>query len=108
MKVCIPIKDTIRYDVSDDLNNTKNIFIFDSERNTHFTIDTSSMNLGQIIEFLLSNNIKAIISPINIPQHYKYIATRNIAVYDPIKNLNAIENMNLFKSNQVNSSNVDY
>lgn len=108
MKVCIPIKDSMNYELPSDINNTPNIFIFDTQNNTHFVKNTSNMNLGQIIQYLMEEDVTGIISYINTPQHYKYIVGRNIKVYDPTVGYNAIANMNLFKSSHLNSSNVNY
>ena len=101
MKVCIPIKNQNNFQIFNDINNTPNIMIFDTTINNFYVKDTSKMNLGQIIDYLLENNVKRLISNVKISYHNKYISCKDIVIYIPNYEFDALYNINLFILNKL-------
>ena len=101
MKVCIPIKDERTFQIYSDINNTPNIIIFDTSTRDYFIKDTSKMTLGNIIQYLIDNNIKRIISSVSTTHHHKYISCKDIMIYKPDKSVDAFSNIDLFISNKL-------
>ncbi len=105
MKVCIPIKDQNQYRLCDDINNAPNIIIFDTTNKDYIIKDTSQMNLGAIVQFLLDNNVNRLISNVSVIHHHKYISCKDIVIYQPDKSVNAFSNINLFMANKLKIDN---
>ena len=101
MKICIPIKDERSFQVCSDINNAPNIIIFDTSTNNFYVKNTSEMNLGSIIDYLIDNGINRLISNVSIIHHHKYISCRDIIIYKPNYNVDAFSNINLFISNEL-------
>lgn len=101
MKICIPIKDEKSFQVCNDINNTPNILIFDTNTKNFYVKNTSEMNLGRIVDYLLDNNISRLISNVSVIHHHKYIACRDIIIYKPNVSLDAFSNINLFAANRL-------
>lgn len=101
MKVCIPIKDENKFQIYSDINNTPNIIIFDTDTRDYSIKNTSQMVLGNIIQYLIDNNVDRIISTVNNINHHKYISCKNIIIYKPDYSVDAFYNMELFMSNKL-------
>lgn len=101
MKVCIPVKDQNQYQLCNDINNAPNIIIFDTVTKDYTIKDTSQMNLGTMVQFLIDNNVTRLISSVNVIHHHKYISCRDIIIYKPDKSANAFSNMDLFIANKL-------
>ena len=101
MKICIPIKDEKSFLIYNDINNTPNIMIFDTNTKNFYVKNTSEMNLGEIIDYLIDNNVNRLISNVNIIHHHKYISCKDIIIYKPNEKVDAFHNINLFISNNL-------
>ncbi|MEG2789726.1 MAG: hypothetical protein RR942_18105, partial [Romboutsia sp.] len=71
MKVCLPIKDEKEFQIYNDINNTPNIIIFDTNTKNYIVKDTSKMILGNIIQYLIDNKVDRIIATVNTMHHHK-------------------------------------
>ena len=108
MKICIPIKDEIQFQLYNDINNTPNIIIFDTGTRDYVIKDTSKMTLGNIIQYLIDNNINRIISSVSNINHNKYISCKDIIIYKPDKSVDAFSNIDLFMSNRLKVDKKDH
>ncbi|GAA0715385.1 hypothetical protein GCM10008904_32180 [Paraclostridium ghonii] len=101
MKICIPIKDEMNFQVCSDINNAPNIIIFDTSTNDFYVKNISEMNLGRTIDYLIDNKINRLISNVSVIHHHKYISCKDIIIYKPNNNVDAFSNIKLFVANRL-------
>ena len=108
MKICIPIEDEQSFQVCNDINKTPNIMIFDTNTKSFYVKNTSEMNLGAIIDYLIDNDISRLISNVSVLYHHKYISCKDIIIYKPNLSVDAFYNINLFMSNRLKVDKKDH
>lgn len=108
MKVCVPLNNINTLGINSDLSTTSKILVYDGQVKDYKIVDVSSMNLGEKVQYMISNNIMHLVATVQIPQHYKYITGKGIAIYDPNMSSNALENAYLVTSKQTNANYKNY
>lgn len=108
MKVCIPINNVTKFDINTDISNSSKILIYDAKDRDYKIVDVSNMNLGERIKYMEDNGVEHLVAEVTIPQHYKYITSKGITIYEPNKNVNALDNGYLLLAKQLNANYTSY
>jgi predicted Fe-Mo cluster-binding NifX family protein len=104
MKVCVPINNINILDINPDLSKALRLLVYDGQTGDQIIVNISYMNLGQRIQYMLDNNIMHLVASVNVEQHYKYITSRNITIYEPNLNTNALINAYKVVGYEINPS----
>lgn len=108
MKICVPTYNDDRLSINTDLSTAKYLLIYSGLCSDYEIVDISKLNLGQKVQYMLDNNIMHLVAFVTIEQHYKYITSRGITIYNPNTNMNAYENAYAVDSNKINPNYTNY